>query len=224
MSLSEEFLANHQRYLPVFGDDLGFVPHTEASRKTGLGEWSRPLTEATRQQARDLLAEPPTADVGRLRLFAAAYEEGGDEAYAEAARATYEQWVAAYPAATVKALNPSKSIDLAHHLYTWLGQLHLFLPSPAFDEDIVRAAIDCARLQLGHLHAEVYPARNLRITAASSLLCNSLRLAFLPEAQAWIAAGARFMSDAMQRQILPDGSHLEATAAGVKPYLSSSRW
>lgn len=37
-SLCNAFLANHQRYLAVLGDDLGFVPEVERCGMELLGE------------------------------------------------------------------------------------------------------------------------------------------------------------------------------------------
>lgn len=217
MSLRDAFLAQHRRYPAVWGDELGFVPEVERGRMEGLGEMRRALTPQVKAVADQLAGLVPTpddaaalrqrcpTDVGALPMLGAAYHETGDERYAQAARARYLDLL------RTRATRAQFSWDdLAHGIYAFLGALHIFLRSPAFDEALTEKIVAAACDQLRWLSAEIHPARNLRNTSATALLCNSLRLAFLPEAQTWLEQGARVMSDAFFRQIAPDGSHLEA--------------
>ena len=209
-ALKNAFLQNRERYLSVSGDDLGFVPPTELSRKAGLGEIPNPFTGTNADRFAPYLAPSTQTTVPRL---AAAYRDSGDEAHAEKAKSLYLGWIARH-----SALKPEQKLnnidEVVHGLYGWLGTLHLLLASPAFDDETVESIINTARDQLAFLHDHVWAEHNwinLRNSYAASLLCNGLSLAFLPEAAQWIARGAHVMSDACHRQINPDGSHREAT-------------
>ncbi len=202
-NLKDAFLRNHARYRLVLGDEEGYMPPTERSRKAGMGEIIDPEYA---------VALPPGSQLGIAEL-ADAYRSTGDAGYAEQAKARYLVWIAA--SRTDDPEQRHQQLDHSvHSLYGWLGTLHLLLPSPVFDAETTAAIIDTARDQLDyiatHLWSEVYWI-NLRNTYATALLCNGLRLAFLPEAPRWLALAAHTMSDASHRQMHADGSHQEAT-------------
>jgi hypothetical protein len=92
----------------------------------------------------------------------------------------------------------------------WLGTLPVLLGSPAFDEAFATRIANASRLLLEHLHARLSTLNtNWRLAEADSLLLNGLRLAALTESARWRALGAAALNDAMNRQFLPDGSHVE---------------
>lgn len=210
-SLRRQFLDNRARLIEQGFDEEGSC--VEEGRKRNFGSRLPDWTAACREAA-DRAAGAPQPDCAApestyvLKELAAALAATGEERYAVTARSFCRAWVPAHPPDSFRP--GSGSCGLAHALYPWLATLHVFLTSDLFDEALVEAIIGSARDQLNHIAAYPYPARNLRITTASSLLLNGLRLAFLPEGPGWVAKGAHLMGDACMRQILPDGSHWEA--------------
>lgn len=148
--------------------------------------------------------------------LAAAFRDSGDERYALAARRYIEAFLAAHPItadwrpATYDGATAYPARIGGSHNAGWLGTLAVFLNSKSFDDDFFTTLINAARAHLSYLHDHIYPDRNIRVFHGDVLLLNGIRLGFLPEAAAWRTTGLRLLNDAVRRQILPDGAHIEA--------------
>ncbi len=153
----------------------------------------------------------------QLAPLAYAYQETGEERYAEAARDYIEDWIRTHPhrpewrmASYDNTLNLSIRIGHLHrNPGGWLGSLPIFLSSPQFDDAFVEQIIESACAQLDYEMGHMPSGINWRIAAADCLIASGLRLAFLPQAQHWLEFGVACLNDAWYRQVLPDGVHEE---------------
>jgi hypothetical protein len=147
-----------------------------------------------------------------LPSLAAAYQETRDERYAEAARDYLVEWVHAHPVRGGWApAHYDNTLNLSIRMMQWARVLSVFLPSPAFTDDVVEAIIASVTVQLDYLMAHLTPVANWRIAQADSLLYVGILFAALPASAAWRDVGVRVLNDAFHRQVLPDGAHLERT-------------
>lgn len=151
-----------------------------------------------------------------LLPLASTYRKTNDDRYALAARRYIESFLRDHPTREGWTPNPKYDVATQFDLRVgnaecpgWLGTLHAFLPSTVFDDDFFNQIIAAARAHLIYLSGHIFPDRNIRATHGDVLLTNSIRLSFLPEATAWQKQGVRILNDAVQRQIFPDGSHME---------------
>ena len=147
-----------------------------------------------------------------LGPLAAGYRATGDERYAQAARRAIAAFLRDDPPRADWAPQPldgDTQYDI--RLGVWLGALSHFRRSPAFDAALVGQVLDAARLMAAYLSAHVKPDRNIRFWHGLVLLEAGLRLGALPEAAAWQQQGTMIVNDAIRRQVLPDGVHMEAT-------------
>ena len=240
--LRETLLRNRERLARLLEKES--IPYTEESRRRNFGEFVQPLTELTRQAAdqaveaylRECSNEsargrnretPKSPAAGSLIVLASAFQETGEEKYAELARSCYADWMRARPGAD-SAKGAEGADRIAHGLPVLLGQLHVFLKSEHFDDEFIEQFIRCSLEDLNYLAANIYPARNLRFSYACGLLRAALLLEFLPEAKPLLELAARVLEDACHRQIMPDGSHLEATPhyqfCAMGDILTALRW
>ena len=203
-SVRDAFLKNRERLLRAGVEDTGLS--VEESRQTGFCVRIAPMDRSMRQAA-DRIAAEPGGDQWQLRPLASVFAATGEEKYAAAARRIYETHMRQH---APSSFTFDEACEMSHGLYPWLATLHVFLNGTAFDDALVEAILRHAQHEMDHVSAHLYRSRNLRITTASCLLLNGLRLGFLPQAQAWIGRGVRAIRDACHRQIMPDGSHLEA--------------
>jgi hypothetical protein len=151
-----------------------------------------------------------------LPALATAWRVTGDERYAAGARRymvaylrdfpTRDDWEPArYDRATQYDIRVGSTDN-----WGWLGSLPAFIGSQAFDEAFCLELLAAVQVHLRYLYSHVYPDRNIRILHGDVLLLNGFRLAHLPEAAAWRERGRRIINDALRRQVLADGAHLEA--------------
>lgn len=140
------------------------------------------------------------------------YRATGDERYAQAARryiATFLRDEPVGPDWTPGPRDGDTQYDI--RVGTWLTALGEFRASPAFDIAFMGRMIEALQGNLRYLADHVRPDRNIRILHGRTLLLSGLRLEILPGADAWRRQGLAILNDAVRRQIMPDGSHMEAT-------------
>lgn len=147
-----------------------------------------------------------------LRPLLSGYRATGEERYAQAARRYVEAFLRDHPVGDDWAPGPRDG-DTQYDIRVgyWLVALGEFRLSPAFDAAIIGRMIHAVRANLRYLSGHVRPNRNIRILHGQTLLLSGLRLAALPEAAGWMAQGRDILNDAIRRQILPDGAHMEST-------------
>lgn len=152
-----------------------------------------------------------------LAALAPGYRTTRDERYATTARRYIEAYLRDHRVdENWEPIKPdgATQFDLRVGCYEnpgWLGTLSSFLSSASFDDDLFHRMIDACRMKLRYLTTHIFPDRNIRVLHGEVLITNSIRLAALPEASAWREQGVRIINDAVHRQILTDGAHMEAT-------------
>lgn len=146
-----------------------------------------------------------------LGPLASGYRATGDERYAQSARRYIEAFLRDHP--PVDGWEPVPGDGATQHdirVGVWLEALSHFAASPAFDESLMARMIQAVRGNLRYLATHVYPDRNIRFWHGQVLLLTGFRLKGLPEAAAWLDQGREIVNDAVRRQVLPDGAHMEA--------------
>lgn len=147
-----------------------------------------------------------------LGPLTAGYRATGDERYAKAARRYIEAFLRDHPPVenwTPVPLDADTQYDI--RIGVWLNAMGHLRNSPSFDDAILAEMIKALRGNLRYLTTHVKPDRNIRFWHGLVLTQNGLRLSALPEAKAWIAQGGAILNDAVRRQVLADGAHMEAT-------------
>lgn len=243
-SIKAQFLQNARRVIDALGDPVPactpeIIEQAQRAEKGEIwrapdGRWAQIDLDHTDWTCAKSI-NPETLQMVLLRFhvlipLAAAYRETRDERYARTARRYIEAFLRDHPIVegwAPKRFDGPTQYDLrvgSSECPGWLGTLHAFTDSPAFDEAFVGTIVHAARAHLLHLSKNVYPDRNIRAMNGEVLVVNSVRLAFLPEAAAWRTQGVRVVNDAVRRQVLPDGAHMEAVPgyhAGVMSLLTS---
>jgi len=139
------------------------------------------------------------------------YRATGDERYARAARRYIEAFLRDDPPVenwAPKPLDGATQYDI--RIGVWLTALSEFQQSQAFDEAFMAQVLQAARVMTRYLTTHVWPDRNIRFWHGLVLLKTGLRLAGLPESAAWRRQGLAIVNDAVRRQLLGDGAHMEA--------------
>lgn len=141
----------------------------------------------------------------------AGYRATGDERYAQSARRYIAAFLRDHPSGDNWEPVPGDG-DTQYdiRLGVWLIALSEFRQSPAFDEAFVGQVLHAARGMANYLAGHGRADRNIRFLHGQVLLETGLRLAPLPEAAAWREQGLAIVNDAVRRQVLPDGVHMEA--------------
>ena len=157
----------------------------------------------------------------QLRALAAAFNESGDRRYVEAARDYLLDWLAAHPVGAAGDWRPADYdalLNLALRLgnsrfFGWLDALGVFLggreSAAVFDDATVDRIIQSARAQLNYMAHHLTPIGNHRMAEADTLVTAACRLSFLDEADTWRDIGRAVLEEALHRQVLPDGVHVE---------------
>jgi hypothetical protein len=140
------------------------------------------------------------------------YRATRDERYVQAARRYIAAFLRDEPAGPGWSPGPRDG-DTQYDIRVgaWLKALGEFRASPAFDTAFMGRMIEALQGNLRYLADHVRPDRNIRILHGKTLLLSGLRLEMLPGADAWRTQGLAILNDAVRRQIMPDGSHMEAT-------------
>lgn len=229
MNWRRQFLENEQRLISTLGD---WVPPCNDRLLEGAerlvrreilrdadGQW-RPADLTQLDWSGESAPNPYVGHVTLMQLrmlipLAAAYRATGDERFAQSAREYIEAFFDVHPMTDpwtpVSYDGPTSfpgRIGVTRQA-GWLGTLSAFEGSKAFDDDFFMRIIDASRCMLAYLSNHVYPGRNIRILHGDMLLLNGLRLAFLPEAEAWREKGVHILNDAVNRQLLPGGADME---------------
>ena len=145
-----------------------------------------------------------------LGSLASAWRQRRERVYAEAARDYVMDWIRAHPSREGWAPAPYDStLNLCIRILEWFTALPVMLDSAAFDDAMVEAVLESARVQLNYLCEHLSSRMNWRIAQADSLLTSGLRLSGLQGADRWRRLGVHVLNDAFHRQVLPDGAHEE---------------
>ena len=136
-----------------------------------------------------------------------AYRHSGSESFAEAAVDYMADWLRAHPSPS----DYDHGLILARRTMAWLAALYDFRDSAALGEETVRQIVDSAISQIEHMRGLVAERNNIRTTESQCLLLSGLRLRGLPLAEEWIQEAVWNLNDAFNRQVLPDGAHVERT-------------
>ncbi len=153
-----------------------------------------------------------------------AYRATGDERYPRVARRYIEAFLRDHPYSGDWKPGPGDG-DTQYDIRAgvWLTALAGFSRSPSFDDAFAGRIVEAVCVSLRYLAGHIRPNRNIRILHGKTLLLGGLRLAALPEAAGWLAQGREILNDAVRRQILPDGAHMEATPGYHEGMLKSVR-
>ena len=146
-----------------------------------------------------------------LRPLVAGYRGTGEERYAHAARRYIDAFLRDHPPVDNWSPVPGDG-DTQYDIRVgvWLEALGELRLSPVFDEPFMARMIQALRGNLRYLSGHVRADRNIRIWHGQVLLLSGIRLATLPEAASWLEQGRSIVNDAVRRQVLPDGAHMEA--------------
>ncbi len=147
-----------------------------------------------------------------LSTLATAYRATNDERYAEAAY----RYIAAFlrddpPVDNWEPAPGDGDTQYDIRVGIWLSTLSEFSRSPSFSEAFIGQIFQAVQGYLRYLSKNVRPDRNIRFHHGQVLLVSGFRLADMPEAAAWKQQGIAICNDAIRRQVLPDGAHMEAT-------------
>jgi len=142
-----------------------------------------------------------------------AYRETGDERYAEAARDYLADWIRANPSAP-DWIMPShdNGLNLGIRIPFFAQALVIFAASPAWNDEFAEQVLADIDGELRYIGGHLSPKGNFRMKQAMTLIEIALRLPFMPAAGDWRKQGVAVMNDAVRRQVLPDGVHVECTA------------
>jgi hypothetical protein len=153
-----------------------------------------------------------------LGPLAAAYLKTRDERYAEACRAYIEDWISGGESyGRLEECRPGdNTLNISIRLGTsqhsgWGGVLWAFLGSPAFEDVFLGKVMEAMAEQADFLARHLTAWGNWRISQLDALVFTALRFPFLPGAREWLRVGAQGMRNALARQFLPDGVHIERT-------------
>ena len=152
-----------------------------------------------------------------LPALAAAFQQTGEERFADAARDYIDDWIRAHPAVEGWRPHPrdgalNMGIRIGYGTIGWIGTLLAFLPSRAYDEAFLGRLVESLQIQLDWLAVNLPSHANPRVSSAMCLLESGLRLDFLPQAAGWLEFAVGVINDAFRRNVLPDGASLERDA------------
>ena len=147
-----------------------------------------------------------------LVALATAYQETADEQYPQAAADYIRDWMRAHPTRPGWCLAPyDEQLNLPIRVQCWLCALPALLRSPVFADAVVAEIFKSVTVQLDYLSGRLTASGNWRIAEADALMLAGVVLAGAPAAQAWRTLAVDVLNDAVHRQILPDGAHVERT-------------
>lgn len=156
-----------------------------------------------------------------LSSLCAAWQKTRDTRYVAAAREYMLDWMNTFtPTPDVYSDPKSNSLNLAirqgsSQWLGWLGTAQLLGSDPQaaviFDAPFVQRIANACAAQLNHLTTHITSVGNWRIAQGDAFVCASLRLADHPDAMQWRTLGVDILNEAVIRQILPDGAHIERT-------------
>lgn len=147
-----------------------------------------------------------------LGPLVAGYRATGHERYAQAARRYIDAFLRDHPPVDDWSPVPGDGeTQYDIRVGAWLEALGQLRLSATFDEDFMALMIRAVLANMRYLSNHVFPDRNIRFLHGEVLLLTGLRLAGLPEAAAWLDQGRGILNDAVRRQVLADGAHMEAT-------------
>lgn len=156
-----------------------------------------------------------------LPSLCAAWGKTGDIQYVQATRDYMLDWINSFtPTPDVYNDKHHNSLNLAirqgsSQWLGWLGTAQKLGSDPqaatVFDDAFVQRIANSCATQLNYLTTHLTIVGNWRIAQADALICGSLRLADHPDAPTWRKLGVDILNEAVIRQILPDGAHVERT-------------
>ena len=203
------------------------LQENEARLSQAWGDALPPCSETLLQQVDQLVGNPAELTGrqdaldwdggGTFRIpekLATAFRHTGEERYVRAAAAWFSWWIEQENMLTPDWEPPDDPLAICHRIGDtevpgWLACLPIFCGHPAFSAEQTATCVEAARIQLQHLAAHPYHARNMRMSQMDCLLTSSLRLDFLPEAATWQQQGLRGLNDLFVCQFNPDGSSVE---------------
>jgi hypothetical protein len=223
-SIRQRFLANAARWHEAAGD----VPvnhggdDAEAARRAVAGEVGFRHIGVTffRVGRRDIdwsgghhQHQEWPAQLNRffhLRSLAAAWRREHDAPYAEAAADYIRDWLRANPTRPDWRLAPAdNTLNLTIRVQCWLANLPDLQDSPAFDDALLEAMFASMAAQMNYLRDHLSRVGNWRIAEAAGLLTAGVVLDWQPDATARRTLAVDVLNDALNRQVLPDGVHME---------------
>ncbi len=142
----------------------------------------------------------------------------GDRAYRDEFVRQLEDWLCQNP--PLVGINWASPLELSFRCLSWLWALHLFVEFPGGGEDhpgapwVVDLLLGLDR-QLAQVEANLsrYFSPNTHLTGeALGLYVCGCALPELRGASSWVQAGREVLLEQIDRQILPDGGHVERSA------------
>ncbi|MFB3890729.1 MAG: heparinase II/III family protein [Phycisphaerae bacterium] len=148
----------------------------------------------------------------QLRPLAWAYQQTREGQYADAAADYIRDWMRAHPAVADWRIAPyDNTLNLSIRVQSWLHNLPELLGSPRFDDTMLTAVFESVAAQLNYLSKNLRVFGNWRIAQADALLLAGVVLDGAPYAAAWRELAVAVLNDALNRQVLADGAHIERT-------------
>lgn len=144
-----------------------------------------------------------------------AYLLSGDERYAEAVRAVFEDWIDANPCAGT--VNWSCTMEAALRILSWTWFFRVFHASHAWADPSFRERFLCALYLHGDFtqrHLEHSDVNGNHCTAdAAGLVFAGLFFGPGRDPERWLARGWSLLREELPRQVTPDGVDFEASVA-----------
>lgn len=153
-----------------------------------------------------------------LAPLMAAYQDGGEARYAEAARDYISDWIERFNLEDI-TLRGNTCMDIGIRLGThgfggWAAALAVFMDSPSWDDAFIERMLASMERQAHILWKRGLPSKpwgNHRIFGLDGLLHVCLRLPFLAGAGPMRETARNGLRHAMNQQFLEDGAHIEET-------------
>ena len=185
-----------------------FVPQGVPYQLEKNIDWQLKLSEETHVMSR----------MSYWRDMGYAYWQTGDAKYAEDFVTILNDWIDDNPVPTTLtvAQKPNtrwRTLETGIRADTWWDAMQLFMDAPQFDAQakyrMTKSLMEHARF----LNAwnTIYRRGNWQVIEASGLATTAMMLPEAKESAAWRQRGFDFLTQHMQKDVLPDGAHSEFT-------------
>jgi hypothetical protein len=195
-----------------FGDPVDWHLDPVSGRRAPLVHWSRldPLDAATVGDSKvvwELNRHQWLVGLGQ------AYQQTGDERYAEAVARYVREWLRANPPGL--GINWTSSLEVALRLISWCWALVLFRNSRALSPDLFVEMLGAIWDHAAHVERNLsyYFSPNTHLSGeALGLFYAGVVFPEFRRAGRWRTLGARILVEESERQILPDGVYFEQSS------------
>ena len=185
-----------------------FVPQGVPYQLEKNIDWQLKLSEETHVMSR----------MSYWRDMGYAYWQTGDAKYAEDFVTILNDWIDDNPVPTTLAVaqKPNtrwRTLETGIRADTWWDAMQLFMDAPEFDANAKYRMTKSLMEQARFLNAwnTIYRRGNWQVIEASGLAMTAMMLPEAKESAAWRQCAFDFLTQHMQKDVLPDGAHSEFT-------------